>query len=65
MIPPVYPKPNPEYRKQVMEEFYKKVRNTKWEDPDEKLSKPKGRKPKKIERIEAKPRPTEKYNWFK
>jgi hypothetical protein len=33
--PPVYPKSNPEHRKRVMEEFYKKVKETNWGyDPD-------------------------------
>jgi hypothetical protein len=62
--PPVYPKLNPEHRKQVMERFYKLVRETKWSDPDEQLSKPRGRKTKVTERIPTQPRPGEKYNWF-
>ena len=64
MIPPVYPKPDPEYRKRVMEEFYKKVRETKWEDPDERPCKPRGRKAKFIERPKAQPRLGERYTWL-
>ena len=62
---PVYPKENPEYKKRIMEQFYKKVRETNWNDTcGEYEGKPRGRKPKKIERIPAKPRPGERYNWF-
>lgn len=53
---PVYPKPNPEYRKMVLEAFYKKVRETRWDEPDERPSKPRGRKPKQVARIESRPR---------
>ena len=28
--PPVYPKTDPEYKKRIMEQFYKKVRETNW-----------------------------------
>ncbi len=62
---PVYPKPNPEHRKRVMEQFYKKVRETNWNDScGEYQGKPRGRKAKVIVRIPAKPRQGEKYNWF-
>ena len=55
---PVYPKTDPEYRKQVLEAFYKKVRETNWGaiDEDEYQGKPRGRKVKMKERIESKPR---------
>ena len=55
---PVYPKDNPEYRKIVLEAFYKKVRETNWgaTDEDEYQGKPRGRKVKMKERIESKPR---------
>jgi len=45
---PVYPKPNPEHRKQILEDFYKKVRNTNWDikGEDEYQGKPRGRKSK-------------------
>lgn len=56
-LKPVYPKDDPEYRKQVLEEFYKKVRNTNWEAiDDEYQGKPRGRKPKIKERPQSKPR---------
>jgi hypothetical protein len=75
---PVYPKEDPEYRKKVLEDFYKKVRNTNWGEDECVVSKPRGRKPKPMVRAEAKPRtPSEvqaslkqqsvkkqKYNWF-
>ena len=34
-IEPVYPKPNPEARKKVLEDFYRKVKNTRWEEVDD------------------------------
>jgi hypothetical protein len=62
---PIYPKENPEYRKRTMEQFYKKVRETNWNDTcGEYEGKPRGRKPKVFVRIEAKSRQGEKYNWF-
>jgi hypothetical protein len=65
-ITPVYPKENPEYRKRVMERLYKIVRETNWDSTcGEYQGKPRGRKAKPFVRIEAKPRESEKYNWFK
>jgi hypothetical protein len=75
---PVYPKEDPEYRKKVLEDFYKRVRNTNWDTDECNTGKPRGRKPKPMVRAEAKPRtPSEvqaslkqqsvkkqKYNWF-
>jgi hypothetical protein len=62
---PVYPKQDPEYRKRTLEQFYKQVKDTNWGDTSgEYQGKPKGRKAKVVERIPAKPRPPEKYNWF-
>jgi len=55
-IQPVYPKDDPEYRKRVMEAFYKQVRETNWGAEEEGVRKPRGRKPKMVERIESKPR---------
>lgn len=55
---PVYPKTDPEYRKKVLEAFYKKVRETDWGAPEEGeyQGKPRGRKAKVKERPQAKPR---------
>lgn len=64
MILPVYPKQDPEYRKRVLDQFYKHVKETKWEDTTERPGKPRGRKAKVVERPKAQPRPGEKYNWF-
>ena len=65
MKPPVYPKQDPEYRKIVMERFYKLVKDTNWNDTcGEYQGKPRGRKAKIVGRIPAKPRQGEKYNWF-
>ena len=41
MIQPVYPKDDPGYRKRVMEKFYKQVKDTKWEEPEDKICKKK------------------------
>jgi hypothetical protein len=48
-LEPVYPKQDPEYRKQVMERFYKQVKNTNWRFDGEYKGKPRGRKPKKYQ----------------
>lgn len=73
MIAPVYPKPNPEYRQKVLNDFYKKVRNTNWDScgEGEYQGKPRGRKPKVAARPESKPRTQgernakqQGYNWF-
>lgn len=54
---PVYPKEDPEYRKKVLESFYKKVRETNWNDFEgERSTKPRGRKPKVVERAQSRPR---------
>ena len=55
---PVYPKDDPEYRKRIMEAFYKTVRDTNWgaSDESEYQGKPRGRKAKVVARVEAKPR---------
>ena len=52
----VYPKENPEYRQQVLNELYKKVRNTNWGADDECKGKPRGRKAKAVVRPESVPR---------
>ena len=55
--PPVYPKTDPEYKKRIMEQFYKKVRETNWGyDENEYQGKPRGRKAKVIVRVDTKPR---------
>ena len=69
MKPPVYPKQDPEYRKRVMEQFYKKVRETNWNDTcGEYQGKPRGRKAKAYVRPESQPRTESerraKYSWF-
>jgi hypothetical protein len=75
---PVYPKEDPEYRKKVLENFYRRIRNTNWDTNECNTGKSRGRKPKPIVRAEVKPRtPSEalaslkqhpvkkqKYNWF-
>jgi hypothetical protein len=52
----IYPKEDPEYDKKVKEAFYKRVKDTRWNEPSEIQSKPRGRKPKQVSRPEAKPR---------
>jgi hypothetical protein len=56
-LKPVYPKDDPEYKKRIMEAFYKKVRETNWGyDENEYQGKLRGRKAKVIVRVDAKPR---------
>jgi hypothetical protein len=60
-----YPKQDPEYRKRVMDRFYKKVRETNWEnDCEDKPKRGKSYKNKYEGRKAAKPRASEKYNWL-
>jgi hypothetical protein len=70
---PVYPKPNPEYRQKVLNDFYKKVKNTNWTGcgDNEYQGKSRGRKPKVVTRPESRPRTENErkakqqgYNWF-
>ena len=57
-LQPVYPKDDPEYRKRIMEAFYKTVRDTNWgaSDESEYQGKQRGRKAKVVEHVESKPR---------
>jgi hypothetical protein len=61
----IYPKDDPEYRKRIMDQFYKKVKETKW-DNDYEDSPKRGRKSKSKYkgREKAQPRKSEKYKWF-
>jgi hypothetical protein len=45
-----------EYMKRVRERFYKTVRETNWGADEERVSKPRGRKPKEVVRHESAPR---------
>jgi hypothetical protein len=61
-----------EYMKRVRERFYKIVRETNWGADEERVCKPRGRKPKPYIRYESKPRSEgerqalkqSKYNWL-
>jgi hypothetical protein len=59
-----------EYMKRVRERFYKIVRETNWGAGDEKVCKPRGRKPKQYTRPESVPYKSlndikqSKYNWL-
>jgi len=66
MIDPIYPKQDPKYRKRIMDQFYKSVRDTKWDaiEEGEYQGKPRGRKSKFKERPKAQLRQGEKYNWL-
>ena len=66
-LQPVYPKDDPEYRKRIMEAFYKTVRDTNWgaSDESEYQGRPRGRKAKVIERVESKPRTVHEMNAYK
>lgn len=63
MNQPVYPKENPEYRKRIMEQFYKRISNTKWDgfEEGEYQGKPRGRKPKAVTHYKAQIRQGEKF----
>lgn len=68
---PVYPKDNGSLER-ARQSFYKKVREWKWDEPEECIYKRRGRKAKPIVRIESKPRSEgerqalkqSKYNWL-
>jgi len=45
-----------EYMKRVRERFYKTVRETNWGADEDRVSKPRGRKPKEVVRYESAPR---------
>jgi hypothetical protein len=68
---PVYPKDNGSLER-ARQVFYKKVREWKWDEPEERVCKPRGRKPKPYIRYESKPRSEgerqalkqSKYNWL-
>lgn len=60
-----------EYRDKVLERFYIQVKRTNWGGDEERVCKPRGRKPKPIVRYESVPRTiseeraSKKYNWIK
>jgi hypothetical protein len=62
---------NDDYMQRVRERFYKQVRETNWGADEDRVCKPRGRKPKPVVRYESQPRtPFEraamgKYNWIK
>ena len=61
----IYPKSNLEHRKQVLEAFYKKVRETNWEsDCEDKPRRGRQSKNKFKGREKAQLRRGEKYNWL-
>lgn len=61
---PVYPKQDPEYRKRIMDQFYKKVRETNWEPDCDQPKRGRQSKTSYEGRKTAKPRESEKYNWL-
>jgi hypothetical protein len=64
---PVYPRPNPEYDRIAYEQLLQRMRNMRWDLPDE-CGKPRGRKPKQQSRPESRPRSEgekQAYDWFK
>ncbi len=52
---PVYPKDNGSLER-ARQSFYKKVREWRWDEPEECAPKRRGRKPKPFVRVESKPR---------
>jgi hypothetical protein len=62
---------DPEYKAKIMQDLYKRIRNTNWEDNIPTSRSTRGRKPKKNNRPEATPRTRaeelaakQKYNWL-
>jgi len=60
---------NSDYMQHVRERFYKQVRETNWGAPEERICKPRGRKPQPRVIVEQKPRTVkeyqaQKYNWL-
>jgi len=68
---PIYPEDNGSLDR-ARQAFYKKVREWKWDEPEECVYKRRGRKPKPFIRYESKPRTENerqalkqtKYNWL-
>ena len=52
---PVYPKDNGSLER-ARQAFYKKVKEWRWDDPEECSYRPRGRKAKPMVRVESKPR---------
>jgi hypothetical protein len=63
MNQPVYPKEDPEYKKRIMEQFYKRLSKIRWDVPEEGeyQGKPRGRKPKTVTQYKAQIRQGEKF----
>ena len=61
---PVYPKDNGSLER-ARQAFYKKVKEWRWEEPEAKQSKPRGRKAQVKERVESKPRTKSEETAFK
>lgn len=59
---PVYPKEDPEYRKRVLEQLYKRVSNTKWYDEEDVV---KRSKVKMAVRPPSVYKPKKKYDYSK
>jgi hypothetical protein len=65
---PVYPRPNPEYDRIVYEQLLQRMRNMRWDNPEDCQRKPRGRKPQRYVRPESRPRSEgerQAYDWFK
>ena len=62
---------NSKYWENVRQKLYKQVAETNWGGDEERVCKPRGRKPKPIVRYESVPRTiseeraSKKYNWIK
>lgn len=62
---PKYPRPNPEYEKAVYEHFIRRMKNMRWDDPEECKYKPRGRKPKHPQPVQYdKTKARNRYDWF-
>ena len=45
MEKPIYPKEDPEYRNKILQDFYRKIKNTNWGKEEEETRSTRGRKP--------------------
>jgi hypothetical protein len=61
---PIYPKDNGSLER-ARQSFYKKVREWRWNELEERVCKPRGRKPKPYIRYESKPRSEDERLAFK
>jgi hypothetical protein len=62
---PVYPKESLEYRQKILKSFYKQVQETNWSTDEERICKPRGRKPQARVVVERPLQSKTEYKQFK